>query len=210
MVKKGIFQKKLIINFIIFAIFIIIAFVINKIPNGYIIAGGDFHQEINFSKGITSFFYMWNDAGYGMSNIQPQNLLFFFIQFILFRLGLNYAQIANTIMFLFLICSFYSFYFSLKIFDKENNISYTNEILLSGIYSLNNFTLSVFTYSWGYGPFFCYIFSFRFYLYFLLKALKNIIINIFMVFYFFSLSQLFHMETPGFLLHYCYFKLCYL
>ena len=62
-------------------------------------------------------------------------------------------------MFLFLICSFYSFYFSLKIFDKENNISYTNEILLSGIYSLNNFTLSVFTYPWGYTSFFLiYIF----------------------------------------------------
>jgi len=152
-------NKKLIINFIILLIFLFIVFVINKIPNGYIVAGGDFHQEINFGKRITSFFYLWNDAGYGLSNIQPQNILFFIFQLILYKIGFNYAQIANFIMFLFLLCSFYSFYFAIKIFDKENNVPYINKILLSGIYSLNNFTLSVFTYSWGYTSFFLiYIF----------------------------------------------------
>lgn len=159
MVKIAKSNKKLVINFIILVIFLFIVFVINKIPNGYIVASGDFHQEINFDKGITSFFYLWNDAGYGLSNIQPQNILFFIFQLILYKIGFSYSQIANSIMFLFLVCSFYSFYFSLKIFDKENNIPYIHKIFLSGIYSLNNFTLSIFTYSWGYTSFFLiYIF----------------------------------------------------
>ena len=171
--KKTSLIKSIIIFITVILFFFIISFIINKIPADYIIAAGDFHQEVNFEKGITDYFYNWNDSGYGYSNIQPHIFLFYLFQLILFKLGLDYAQIANSIMFIFLTCSFFSFYFSIKIFDKENKLNNLNIALISTIYSLNNFTLSVFTYSWGYTSFFLiYIFAPLLFVFFI-KIFKN-------------------------------------
>ncbi|MCL4386583.1 MAG: YfhO family protein [Cyanobacteria bacterium] len=151
--------KKIYPYFLIILFFFILSFVINKIPNGFIIAHGDFSQTINPNDHFKDSFYAFSDqfgSGILSSSFTPL-ILFNLFQAFLFNLGFSYSNIANIIFFLFSISSFFSFYFSIKIINK--NISFFSQIILSIIYALNTFTFSIFTSSVGYTAFFSiYIF----------------------------------------------------
>jgi len=127
--------------------FLLLSFVINKIPDGTFIAGGDFYQLININNNIERNFFTWfNQAGQGQYNPLIVALPFYMIQDILYNIGFSYANIANSIMFLFFICSFYSFYFAVRIINE--NVPDNIRLLSSAIYAINIFTFTIFTYPW--------------------------------------------------------------
>ena len=153
---KKIKEKISFIFVIIF--FLILSFLINKIPSGYIIAGGDFTQLVNPVQNFKDFlFTFWDSLSTGGFANFPMLFLFSAFRAFLYFIGLSYANIANVTIFLFLILSFFSFYISIKIINK--NIKVIPRFILSLIYSINIFTFNIFADSSGYtGFFFIYIF----------------------------------------------------
>ena len=148
--------KKIVTFFLIISFFFILSFVINKIPNGFIIAHGDFCQGINPIENYKDLFYTIWDNGTFSATFTPF-ISFYALEALLYNLGFSYSNIANTIFFLFSIFSFISFYFSIKIINKD--IPFFPQITLSIIYALNIFTFSIFSSSVGYTSFFfIYIF----------------------------------------------------
>jgi hypothetical protein len=130
-------------------LFLLLSFVINKIPDGTFIASGDFYQLININDNLDRYLFTWfNQLGQGQYNPLIVAFPFYAFQSILYNFGFSYANIANTIMFIFFIGSFYSFYFAARIIDV--NITNNVRILSSAIYAINIFTFTIFTYSWGF------------------------------------------------------------
>ncbi len=140
-------DKNKILHAAIVIIFLVLSFVINKIPDGTFIAGGDYYQLININDNINRNLFTWfNQAGQGQYNPLVVAYPFYLIQYILYNSGFSYANIANTLMFLFFIGSFYSFYFAIKIINA--NIPDYIRILSSAIYAINIFTFTVLSYPW--------------------------------------------------------------
>jgi len=148
--------KKLKYNLIlhtgIVVFFFLLSFVINRIPAGTFIAGGDFQQFINPGGNLFKLFFTWSDQGQGGYSNTIISLPFYIFQNILYNLGFSYSNIASIIMFLFFIISFYSFFSAIKIIDK--NITNNIRLLSSAAYAINIFTFTIFTYSWWITSFF--------------------------------------------------------
>lgn len=137
----------LIIHTIIVLLFLVLSFIINKIPDGTFISGGDFYQLIDINNNINKDLFTWfNVAGQGQYNPRIVAVPFYIFQYVLFNFGFSYANIANAILFLFLISSFYSFFFAIRIIDEKipNNI----RLFSSANYAINIFTFTIFTYPW--------------------------------------------------------------
>jgi len=145
------FSKKLLSSVILHScvliFFFFISFAINKIPEKTIVAGGDFYQLINISDNLDRYLFTWfNQIGQGQYNPLFVAFPFYLIQAFLFKIGFSYTNIANSVMFLFLIGSFYSFYFAIRLINVE--IPRNIRLLGSAIYAVNIFTFTIFTYSW--------------------------------------------------------------
>ena len=159
-VKRSIFMvfanciKKLKYNLIlhtgIIVFFFLLSFVINRIPAGTFIAGGDFQQFINPGENLFKLFFTWSDQSQGSYSNTIIFSPFYIFQNILYNLGFSYSNIANTVMFLFFIIAFYSFFSAIKIINE--NIPDNIRILSSAVYTLNIFTFTMFTYSWWITP----------------------------------------------------------
>jgi len=152
-------RQNVILHIIIILFFLLISFIINKIPSGTFIAAGDFSQFISSNNNIKDLLYVWSSKLSGQGQYNPLIVAFplYLFQNILFNLGFSYSNIANVIIFIFLISSFYSFYSSIKIINKDIPINIG--LLSSGVYALNIFTFSIFIYPWGFTPHFVlYIF----------------------------------------------------
>jgi len=129
--------------------FFLLSFVINKIPEGTFIASGDYYQLIDINNNIGRYLLTWfNQLGQGQYNPLIVAFPFYALQNVLYDLGFSYTNIANTLIFLFFIGSFYSFFLAIKLIDK--NITSNIQLLSSAIYSINIFTFTIFTYSWGF------------------------------------------------------------
>lgn len=128
-------------------LFLLLSFVINKIPDGTFIAGGDYYQLIDINDNLIRNLFTWfNQHGQGQYNPLIVAFPFYVFQYILYNLGFSYANIANAIMFLFFVGSFYSFFFAIKIINS--NIPGYLKLLGSAIYSINIFTFTIFTAPW--------------------------------------------------------------
>lgn len=128
-------------------LFLLLSFVINKIPDGTFIAGGDYYQLIDINDNLIRNLFTWfNQHGQGQYNPLIVAFPFYVFQYILYNLGFSYANIANAIIFLFFVGSFYSFFFAIRIIDS--NIPNYLKLLGSAIYSINIFTFTIFTYPW--------------------------------------------------------------
>ncbi|NJD52500.1 MAG: hypothetical protein FIB07_06475 [Candidatus Methanoperedens sp.] len=140
-------DKNKILHATIVMLFLFLSFVINKIPDGTFIAGGDFYQLININDNIIRNLFTWfNQHGQGQYNPLIVAFPFYVFQYILYNLGFSYANIANTIMFLFFVGSFYSFFFAIKIINSK--IPGYLKLLCSAIYSINIFTFTIFIFPW--------------------------------------------------------------
>lgn len=128
-------------------LFLLLSFALNRIPDGTFIAGGDYYQLININDNLDRNLFTWfNQLGQGQYNPIIVAYPFYLFKYILYNLGFSYANIANSIMFLFLIGSFYSFFFAIRIINS--NIPEYLRLLCSAIYSINIFTFTIFTYPW--------------------------------------------------------------
>lgn len=130
-------------------LFLLLSFVINKIPDGTFIASGDYYQLIDINNNLDRYLLTWfNQMGQGQYNPLIVAFPFYALQNILYDIGFSYASINNTLIFLFFIGSFYSFFFAIKLIDA--NITNNVRLLSSAIYAINIFTFTIFTYSWGF------------------------------------------------------------
>jgi len=190
-IDKGIIFSSLFKNLFILLLFFAISFLINKINGDYLIAHGDYLQYVSYNQNINNLFLTWNESQQGFYNIFILLSPFLLFQKILHFIGLSTGIITNIIIFLFLLFSFYSFYFALKILDI--NFAENKRILFSLIYSLNIFTFAILTYSSGYT---CY---FLFYLFLpLILACFEKIISDFSKFYIAIFCIVFFISIAGF------------
>lgn len=126
---------------------------VNSFPQGYTFSGGDFSQALNISQIFSNFFYVWGNriCVFGEGGFFPwYNSVSFY--FIFYRLpeffGLNNTNILSYILFLFLLLSYLSFLFSIKLLFKNNNKAIN--ALFSLCYALNLTTLYFYTFIWGF------------------------------------------------------------
>ncbi len=129
----------------IFIFFFILVFIINKIPDWYIISWGDFYQLLNINQNIDRNLFAWfNNSGQWQFNPLITTYPFYFIQYFLYNLWLTYSQISSFLMFQFLVWSFYAFYFAQKLLFKDLKYKF----IWPFSYSLNFTVLTVLFYPW--------------------------------------------------------------
>ncbi len=140
---------------------IIYSAVVNRLPLGYIVSGGDASQTINWSKMIQSGNYLWaNSTSEGNFNSNYcYGLYNYAINFLNSILKLSLQNQASLLILLFLIASFWSFYLSLRFFDTaESGISDWVKILFALSYTFNIYTLRYFAGMWGYSQPFLFLY----------------------------------------------------
>lgn len=114
---------------------------VNRFPDGYVIAGEDTFQQVNLQKHYSFLFYDW----------QGRASLFYGIFYLLDRLHISETAQLSWYLGIFLIGAYLSFIgFARLVFGKIND-----KIAVGGalFYSLNLYTLYIFTYTWGYSYF---------------------------------------------------------
>ncbi len=120
---------------------ILFVVLVNRFPEGYVIAGEDTFQRINLQEYYHQLFYEWQ------GRVTLFYSIFYFLDF--FRVSES-AQISWYLG-VFLLGSYASFLAFLRlVFGKlESSISVPSALF----YALNLYTLYVFTYTWGYSDF---------------------------------------------------------
>ncbi len=141
---------KFLLHFFIWLLFFLVAFVFNKIPEGHIIAAGDFYQFINPNKNLSKYLFAWSDNFQG--SYTNGIIVFPYIYFlsILIWIGFSYAQIYSILLFLLILLPFYSFYFATKLLNIKTQ-KYLR-VMLALVYSLNTFNLNIVNFSWSITP----------------------------------------------------------
>lgn len=110
----------------------------NLFPEGYIIAGEDTAQFINLKENFVRMFYDWSGRA----------SLFFGIFYLLDELGVSDSVQLSWYLGLFIFGAYLSFYTFVRLAFK--NTSDFIAFLTSLFYALNLYTLTYFSYSWGY------------------------------------------------------------
>lgn len=141
---------------------IVYSALVNRLPLGYVVSGGDTSQIINWPKMVHDASYLWSNSsseGYFVSNY-AYNLYDSVIYFLRSLFGISLENQAILFIFIFLTVSFWSFYLVFKFFDlSESKISEPAKILFSLAYAFNIYTLHYFTGIWGYGPQFLFLYT---------------------------------------------------
>lgn len=149
LIKFVIKNKTYIIQVVIFFFFLFIAFIINRIPHGTFVAGGDFYQLVDPSKNFDRYLFSWtNQIGQGVFVAWFVSFPFYFLIAVLGFLGFNSSVIAGFYMFFILYLSYLGFYLSVKLLFPDM----ARGLRIGGglVYALNNFTFTIFTYPWGF------------------------------------------------------------
>ncbi len=131
---------------------------LNRLPEGYQVAAGDFYQ-LNDARNISDrFFYLWfSQAHGGLFNQLFIGGPYYWLLSIFTSNGVSLAWTSAISTFVFLFCSFWSADQGLRILGLR---SVRVRLAASFLYTFNLFTLTIFTYSWGYSPhMLLYIFS---------------------------------------------------
>ena len=151
--------KNFIIQIIILLFFVFIAFLLNHFSPNSLIGSGDYVQFPNPNQILYNLLFYWS---YVSTNgfFNPLFVTFPFyalLAFINILFKGNSTMITHFDILFLLYFSYISFYLSTKIIYPEGKN--TVRIGSSLAYSLNNFTLTILTYSWGYThQFLIYIF----------------------------------------------------
>jgi hypothetical protein len=142
----------------IIIIFIVISFVFNSFPHNGFISGGDFYQGINLEQTSHRYLYTWfNESGQGQYSSIFVAYPYYIFQLIFFKIGLSEGFITSTLLFFFLLFSYYSFFISTYVLNLK--IKYGARIVFALLYSMNLFSFSILTYPWGFSHhFIIYIF----------------------------------------------------
>jgi hypothetical protein len=138
-----------IINFIIIGLFILIGFVFNSFPKDSFIAGGDFYQFINQENTLHRYLYTWfNESGQGQYSPIFVVFYYYLLQIIVVQIGVTTGLMISFILTAFLLFSYYSLFISTYILNLK--IKYRERIVFSILYSMNLFSFSILTYTWGF------------------------------------------------------------
>lgn len=123
----------------IFGLFVLVLVIlVNIFPRGYVLAGGDTTQFIEASSNLKKIFFEWDSNA----------ILFYSFFYFLNKIGISNTAQLSFYLGIFIFGSYISFYLFLKLlFNKINN---SVKVISSLIYSLNLYTLYIFTYAWGY------------------------------------------------------------
>ncbi|MFZ5981956.1 MAG: hypothetical protein ACOYS2_00035 [Patescibacteria group bacterium] len=124
--------------FLLGILVLIFVVIINAFPRGYVLVGGDTTQFIEASSNLKRLFFEWNSIA----------IIFYSFFFLLDKMGISNTNQLSFYLGIFVLGSYLSFYLFLKLlFNRTNSLVKT---ILSLIYSLNLYTLYIFTYAWGY------------------------------------------------------------
>ena len=128
---------------------------VNIFPKGYIFSGGDVTQYINLRNNFGNLFYTWNSMGGPGAFLPYFSYSLFYAPFYLLNiLAVSPSMQSFLYFFIFLSCSYGSFFLASKSFIGINRKrTFELRILLSLVYAINPYTLYVFTGIWGYSPF---------------------------------------------------------
>jgi hypothetical protein len=147
--------KKITIHIIPILIIFVAAFR-NKIPEGYIVAGGDLVQWFNFPRQILNYSYIWANESLGYSlNSYAYILYYQFFSFLIDIFSADGSGRSIIYYVIFLLGSYISFYLLISLNEKHfREVSKTWRIALSIGYTFNIFTFYNFFGLWGFSPFF--------------------------------------------------------
>jgi hypothetical protein len=128
----------------------------NAIPEGYVVAGGDFLQWFNFSRQLSDSFSIWANESIGYPHLSYSYGLFYaFINLFVETFALQLSSQSTLYYLLFLLGSYFSFYLSLSCTNGLlGNLTTRWKTVLSVGYALNIFTFYNFFGLWGFSPFF--------------------------------------------------------
>ena len=156
--KNSTIIKFILLHNMVIALFVLVGFVFNSFPADSFIAGGDFYQFINQENTLHRYFYTWfNESGQGQYSPIFVSFAYYLLQIIAVQIGVTNGLMISFILTCFLLFSYYSFFISTYILDL--NIKYRERIVFSLLYSMNLFSFSILTYTWGFSHhFLVYIF----------------------------------------------------
>ena len=153
---KNIFSALLVSPHFIPVGLILTAAILNMLPDGYVVAGGDLTQWYNGVRQIPNYALAWSNESLGYAQLAHSHILLY-ILFELLGNALNFsASEASVFYYLcFLLSSYFSFYYSGTIYAKYfPSIEHRWIVILSVAYSFNIFTFYNFIGLWGFSPFF--------------------------------------------------------
>jgi len=151
-------HKNYFLQLCILVFFVLVSFLANRFPTNSFVAGGDFYQLFEPAKHFDRYAYAWlNQTGQGSFNTLFVTYPFYALTAFLQHLGMSSGAMASFYMFFVLYSSYWSFNYSIKkLFPQIHGSLRVGGGLL---YAFNNFTLTIFTYPWGFTHhFFAYIF----------------------------------------------------
>jgi hypothetical protein len=128
----------------------------NTIPEGYMVAGGDFLQWFNFSRQLPDSLFIWANDSVGYPYLSYSYGLFYaFINLFVETFELQPSAQSTLYYLIFLLGSYLSFYLSLGCTNGLlGNLNTKWKIILSVGYAFNIFTFYNFFGLWGFSPFF--------------------------------------------------------
>ena len=148
--------RTIVIHGFIAAFFLLISAVVFRIPQDAFIAGGDFYQLLHPQENSARYFYAWMNQQEGQGVLSKTSIAFPFysLLWVLGSLGWSTGALASVYLFLILYGSFLSAFFSLPLFFPKIR----GDIRLGGalVYALNNVTVMIFTYPWGFSHHFLF------------------------------------------------------
>lgn len=127
----------------------------NMIPEGRIVAGGDFLQWMSFGRQLSNFSYTWASEALGYFQISYPHLLYYApFHALASILKLSLSQQSFLYYFIFLYGSFLSFYLSTFCYTSGTQLRNEWRIVIALGYAFNIFTFYNFVGLWGFSPFF--------------------------------------------------------
>ena len=127
--------------------------IINRFPDGYVFAGGDTFQYINYSKMFAHLSHAWSDfkgEGYALQSYSYS--IYHSVFYLLYLMKVNILFNSMLFYLIYLGGSFLSFFYASKCFFKEKTVSVNYRVIFSLLYSLNLFTFSFFYAKWWFSP----------------------------------------------------------
>lgn len=144
------------INFIL--IFIVY---INSLPNNFFFASGDFEQVIDLNYFFNNYNKSFTNDFPGQFNHLTPHLIYYFPLLIISKfISLSINFISNYFNFIFIIFSYWSCYFSLKIFFPKLDEKVV--FILSFLYIFNFVFYLAYWYTWVFSPYFLFYILFPF------------------------------------------------
>ena len=137
-------SHRFIINLLVIFMIFVVVFVCNNIPDGYIIAWGDFQSFINPAETIQHYKYIRSNTWLWFSSSLHASVLFYLGKYILHLIWWSATSIVNIYTFFLLVLSYFSFSHLCASFGIKD-LKY--QVFWGLLYSLGVGSLAFFSYT---------------------------------------------------------------